>query len=61
VAGAIDRAMDIVVSAGKAFGTVAATADQARQLTEKGATLLLNSVQGLLTQSVKAFLRDRQA
>lgn len=60
VSSAIDRAMDIVVSAGKAFGTVAATADQARQLTDKGATLLLNSVQGLLAQSVKAFLRDRQ-
>lgn len=61
VAAAVDRAMDIVLSAGKAFGTVAATADQARQLSEKGATLLLNSVQGLLTQSAKAFLRDRQA
>lgn len=61
VAAAIDRAMDIVCSAGKAFGTVAATADQAQALTAKGATILLNSVQGLLAQSAKAFLKDRQA
>jgi hypothetical protein len=40
---------------------VAGNADQAKALSDKGVTLVLNSVQGLLAQSVKAFLRDRQA
>ena len=59
VAAVVDEAIRIVTGAGKAFGTVAATADQARTLADKGVRLLLNSVQGLLTQSVKGFIRDR--
>jgi 4-hydroxy-2-oxoheptanedioate aldolase len=57
----ISEAIAIVTGAGKAFGTVAATAEQAKDLTDKGATLLLNSVQGLLTPSVKSFMGNRIA
>ncbi len=55
----INDAIAIVTSAGKIFGTVAATAEQAKELTEKGVTLLLNSVQGLLTPSIKTFITNR--
>jgi 4-hydroxy-2-oxoheptanedioate aldolase len=55
----IDEAIAVVTGAGKIFGTVAATAEQAKELTDKGVTLLLNSVQGLITPSVKAFMKDR--
>lgn len=57
----VDKAIGIVTGAGKIFGTVAATAEQAKELTDKGVQLLLNSVQGLLTNSVKAFMKERQA
>jgi 4-hydroxy-2-oxoheptanedioate aldolase len=59
VKAAIDEAIRVVTDAGKIFGTVAATAEQAKELTDKGATLLLNSVQGLLTASVKSFMKER--
>ncbi len=55
----ISEAIEIVTKAGKVFGTVAATAEQAKDLADKGVTLLLNSVQGLLTASVKTFLANR--
>jgi 4-hydroxy-2-oxoheptanedioate aldolase len=55
----INEAIEIVTKAGKVFGTVAATAEQAKDLTDKGVTLLLNSVQGLLTTSVKTFMANR--
>jgi 4-hydroxy-2-oxoheptanedioate aldolase len=55
----INEAIEIVTKAGKIFGTVAATAEQAKDLTDKGVTLLLNSVQGLLTSSIKAFMANR--
>lgn len=61
VAAVVDRAIALVTGAGKVFGTVAGSADQAKSLADKGVTLLLNSVQGLLAQSVKGFLRDREA
>ncbi len=51
----IDEIFDIVLSAGLMVGTVAATAEQAEGLTQKGAGLILNSVQGLLTAGVKSF------
>jgi 4-hydroxy-2-oxoheptanedioate aldolase len=57
----IDEAIAIVTGAGKVFGTVAGNAEQAAKLRAKGVTLLLNSVQGLLTQSVKAFTKDRES
>ncbi len=56
----IDQAIKIVTSKGKFFGTVAATAEQAKELTDKGVMLLLNSVQGLLTNSIKSFQADRK-
>ncbi len=55
----INEAIEIVTKAGKVFGTVAATAEQAKDLTDKGVTLLLNSVQGLLTSSVKTFMANK--
>ena len=57
----IDEVIEVVTGAGKVFGTVAANAEQAAKLRAKGVTLLLNSVQGLLTQSAKAFTKDREA
>ncbi len=51
----IDDIFNIVLSAGLMVGTVAATAEQAEALTKKGAGLILNSVQGLLTAGVKGF------
>lgn len=55
----IYEAIAIVTAAGKIFGTVAANAEQAKELTDKGVTLLLNSVQGLITPSVKMFMKER--
>lgn len=55
----IYEAIAIVTAAGKIFGTVAANAEQAKELTNKGVTLLLNSVQGLITPSVKMFMKER--
>lgn len=56
----IDQAIKTVTSKGKIFGTVAASAEQAKELTDKGVTLLLNSVQGLLTNSIKTFQAERK-
>jgi 4-hydroxy-2-oxoheptanedioate aldolase len=55
----IDEIFDIVLGAGKIIGTVAGTAEQAKALTDKGATIILNSVQGLLATSAKVFIKDR--
>jgi 4-hydroxy-2-oxoheptanedioate aldolase len=55
----INEAIAIVTGAGKVFGTVAASAEQAKELTDKGVTLLLNSIQALIAPSVKAFLSNR--
>ena len=59
VKAAIDKAIQIVIAKGKIFGTVAATAEQAKDLSDKGALLLLNSVQGLLSNSIKQFMSNR--
>ncbi len=59
VKAAIDKAIQTVVSKGKIFGTVAATAEQAKELSDKGVRLLLNSVQGLLGSSVKQFMSNK--
>lgn len=55
----IDEIIQTVLEAGKVIGTVAGTAEQAKVLTDKGVTIILNSVQGLLATSVKAFIKDR--
>jgi 4-hydroxy-2-oxoheptanedioate aldolase len=55
----IDDIFRIALAAGKQVGTVAGTAEQARSLVEKGATLILNSVQGLLSAGTSAFLKPQ--
>ena len=55
----IDEIIQTVLEAGKIIGTVAGTAEQAKALTDKGVTIILNSVQGLLATSAKAFIKDR--
>jgi 4-hydroxy-2-oxoheptanedioate aldolase len=55
----IDEIIATVLDAGKIIGTVAGTAEQAKVLTEKGVTIILNSVQGLISTSAKGFMKDR--
>lgn len=55
----VDKAIHIITENGKIAGTVAANADQARDLSAKGVRLLLNSVQGLLAVGVAAFTKER--
>jgi 4-hydroxy-2-oxoheptanedioate aldolase len=52
----IDDIIRRVNAAGKWVGTVAATAEQANTLTDKGVDIIINSVQGLLQQAAKGFL-----
>jgi 4-hydroxy-2-oxoheptanedioate aldolase len=52
----IDAIIQKVIAAGKIIGTVAANAQQANELTEKGVGIILNSVQGLLQSAGKGFL-----
>lgn len=59
VKAAIDKAIQTVIAKGKIFGTVAATTEQAKELSDKGVRLLLNSVQGLLGSSIKQFTINR--
>jgi 4-hydroxy-2-oxoheptanedioate aldolase len=54
----IDQVFEIVLKHNLIVGTVAATAEQAKVLTDKGAKLILNSVQGLLNTSATAFLKQ---
>ncbi len=54
----INKAIAVVTGAGKIFGTVAANAAQAKELSDKGVTLLLNSVQGLLGAGIKGFVQN---
>jgi 4-hydroxy-2-oxoheptanedioate aldolase len=56
----IEGIFETVLAAGKIIGTVAATNEQAQKLIDKGATIILNSVQGLLASSAKAFITSRQ-
>ncbi|MBN8588402.1 MAG: host specificity protein [Rhodothermia bacterium] len=57
----ITEIFEVVKGAGKIIGTVAGTADQAQGLIDKGATILLNSVQGLLSTAAKSFIQARIA
>lgn len=52
----IEQVFDKVLAAGKIAGTVAATAEQAQKLVQRGVTFLLNSVQGLIATGARAFL-----
>jgi hypothetical protein len=55
----LDEIIATVLEAGKIIGTVAGTAEQAKALTDKGVTIILNSVQGLIAGSAKAFIKDK--
>ncbi len=55
----IAEIFDVVLGANKIIGTVAGTPAQAEALIEKGATFLLNSVQGLLSGAAKTFMQPR--
>jgi 4-hydroxy-2-oxoheptanedioate aldolase len=52
----IDDVIRRVNASGKWVGTVAATAEQANALTDKGIDIIINSVQGLFQQAAKGFL-----
>ncbi len=52
---------DTVLEHGKFYGTVAGTADKAQELIDGGASMILNSVQGLMKVSAKSFLTNRQS
>ncbi|KAA1244914.1 HpcH/HpaI aldolase/citrate lyase family protein [Aquimarina sp. RZ0] len=49
-----------IIASDKWFGTVAGNADQAQVLIEKGASMIMNSVQGLIKTSGNAFLTARK-
>ena len=55
----LDRIFKTILDHGKFFGTVAGTPAQAESLIEKGASMILNSVQGLLKLQSKVFLGAR--
>lgn len=55
----LDEIFQKVLAAGKFFGTVAGTSEQADALVEKGASMILNSVQGLIKVRSKEFLKNR--
>ncbi len=49
----------IISESDKWYGTVAGTAEQAEGLIKNGASMVMNSIQGLLKQSGNAFLKAR--
>lgn len=57
----LDEIFEKILANGKFFGTVAGTAEQADALIEKGASMILNSVQGLIKVRAKEFLSNRIA
>jgi len=52
---------DTIKAHGKFYGTVAGTPEAAQDLIDNGASMILNSVQGLLKVSAKNFLKNRKA
>lgn len=56
----LDQIFSTILKAGKWFGTVAGTPEQATALMNKGASFILNSVQGLLKVRSKEFLSVRK-
>ncbi len=56
VQNAIEQVFDKILAAGKIAGTVAATAEQAQKLAQRGALFILNSVQGLIAAGARAFM-----
>lgn len=57
----LDEIFKTILDNGKFFGTVAGTTEQAEALIDKGASMILNSVQGLLKIRSKEFLKARKA
>lgn len=57
----MDQVTDIVLGAGLIVGTVAGTGEAAKTLIQRGMRLCLNSVQGLLNTSGKAFLKTARS
>jgi len=57
----LDDIFKTILDNGKFFGTVAGTTEQAEALIDKGASMILNSVQGLLKIRSKEFLKARKA
>lgn len=57
----LDQIFNTVLDAGKFYGTVAGTADAAQSLIDKGASMILNSVQGLMKGAAKSFLETRES
>jgi len=55
----LDHIFKTVLESGKFYGTVAGTSQRAQELIDKGASMILNSVQGLLKGSSKNFLENR--
>lgn len=55
----LDDIFTTILEAGKWFGTVAGTSEQAQVLMDKGASFILNSVQGLIKVRSKEFLSAR--
>ena len=56
----LDEIFQTILQSGKWFGTVAGTSEQAESLIDKGASFILNSVQGLLKVRSKQFLSARK-
>ncbi len=56
----LDEIFTTILDSGKWFGTVAGNAAGAEALIEKGASLVMNSVQGLIKTSGNAFLEARK-
>lgn len=56
----LDEIFATILEAGKWFGTVAGTPEQATALVDKGASFILNSVQGLIKVRSKEFLSVRK-
>jgi 4-hydroxy-2-oxoheptanedioate aldolase len=56
----LDEIFATILDSGKWFGTVAGNAAGAEALIDKGASLIMNSVQGLIKTSGNAFLQARK-
>ncbi|WP_298477762.1 aldolase/citrate lyase family protein [uncultured Maribacter sp.] len=56
----LDEIFSTILESGKWYGTVAGNATQAEALIDKGASFIMNSVQGLIKASGTAFLQARK-
>ena len=56
----LNKIFTTILNSGKFFGTVATTQEQAEELIDKGAYMILNSVQGLIKIQGNHFLKARR-